>query len=54
MKVGLIAVQLALPAFIAPFIFVYHPELLLVYGVSFSILYSIVTVFLGVYALAAT
>jgi TRAP transporter 4TM/12TM fusion protein len=53
MKVGLIAVQLALPAFIVPFIFVYHPELLLVYGVNFSILYSIVTVFLGVYALAA-
>lgn len=52
MRVGLIAIQLTLPAFIVPFIFVYHPEMLLVGGVDMHVLRSLATACLGVYALA--
>jgi TRAP-type uncharacterized transport system fused permease subunit len=53
MRVGLQAVQLAAPAFIVPFIFVYRPEMLLVGGITPMVLYSLATALLGVYALAA-
>ena len=53
MRVGLQAVQLAAPAFIVPFIFVYRPEMLLVDGITPMVLYSLATALLGVYALAA-
>ncbi|UTW11993.1 TRAP transporter permease [Marinobacterium rhizophilum] len=53
MQVGLLAIQLSLPAFIVPFIFVYHPELLMLDGLSWSVAYSLFTALLGVYALAA-
>ncbi|UOA33665.1 hypothetical protein DSM110093_03761 (plasmid) [Sulfitobacter sp. DSM 110093] len=53
MKVGMIAVQLALPGFIVPFVFVYHPELLLTDGITFGITYSLLTACIGIYALAA-
>lgn len=52
MRVGLIAIQLTLPAFIVPFIFVYHPEMLLVGGVDMQVIRSLITACLGVYALA--
>lgn len=53
MQVGFLAIQLSLPAFIVPFIFVYHPELLMLDGLSWSVAYSLFTALLGVYALAA-
>ena len=53
MKVGVTAVQLALPGFIVPFVFVYHPELLLTDGITLGIVYSLVTACIGIYALAA-
>ncbi|SDF03637.1 TRAP transporter permease [Limimaricola pyoseonensis] len=53
MAVGLFAMQLALPGFIIPMIFAYHPELLLQDGLTWQVLWSLLTAFLGIYALTA-
>ncbi|WP_417250531.1 TRAP transporter permease [Celeribacter sp.] len=53
LEVGVYAMQLALPGFIIPMIFAYHPELLLQDGITWQVLWSLTTAFLGIYALTA-
>lgn len=51
LKVGMLACQLAAPAFFVPFIFAYHPGILFVLGFAWSDLLTLVGVVLGIYAL---
>ncbi|GAE27593.1 TRAP-type uncharacterized transport system [Halalkalibacter wakoensis JCM 9140] len=53
LKVGIQATKLASVGFIIPFMFVYHPTLLM-QGSVISIILTVVTAILGVYALAAS
>lgn len=51
MKTGLTAVRIGLPGFILPFLFMYHPELLM-QGSFFAIIESAFTALLGLFAMA--
>ncbi|MBT3764569.1 MAG: TRAP transporter large permease subunit [Rhodospirillaceae bacterium] len=49
MRTGFASCRLAITAFIAPFLFVYHPELLLLEGTGIDIAYRIAVSFAGIY-----
>jgi len=52
METGFTSCRLAITAFIAPFLFVYHPELLLLEGTAGEIAYRIAISFAGIYLIA--
>lgn len=51
MKTGLTAVRIGLPGFILPFLFMYHPELLM-QGTVWAVVSSAVTALLGMFAMS--
>jgi len=52
MQTGFVACRLAITAFIVPFLFVYHPELLLIDGTAFEISYRIFISAIGILFIA--
>jgi len=52
MQTGLTACRLAITAFIAPFLFTYYPELLLLEGSAYEIAYRLVVCVTGIYFIA--
>lgn len=50
-KTGLTAVRIGLPGFILPFLFMYHPELLM-QGEPVSVIWTAITALLGIFAMA--
>lgn len=53
-KVGWTAFRLAIPGFIIPFMFVYHPVLLLIGGTPLEIVLAVITSIIGVLALGCS
>jgi TRAP-type uncharacterized transport system fused permease subunit len=52
METGFAACRLAVTAFIAPFLFAYHPELLLLEGSTWDVTYRVAVSFAGIYLIA--
>lgn len=52
MQTGVTACRLAITAFIAPFLFTFYPELLLLEGSTFDIAYRLVVCIIGIYFVA--